>query len=147
MPLLLSPPLPLLDLCAAGNELTQSQEARKDQQRQSKPSSAAAAKMQQQPSSQGLHSRGTVQSPSSAAQAASAGSFPGFSVLPTQQVAAAGPVGAGKPSSRRMGARPSCSPESCILQPILSQEPELPCHTLSSEAHPTKCIDSYVPQY
>ena len=126
------------------------QEACKDQRRQSKPSSAAgAAKMlqQQQPSSQGLHSRAPAQPSSSAAQAASTGGFPGFSVLPCQKVAAAQPVGTGKPSSRRIGAQPSCSPELGILQPILSQELELPCHSLASEAHPTKCIDSYIPQY
>lgn len=120
-------------------KLTKVQEARKDQHKQSKPSSAAgAAKMRQQqlPSSQGLHSRAPAQPPSTAAQAASTGSFPGFSVLPSQKVATAAPAGTGKPSSRRIGARPSCPPESSILQPALSQEPELPCYSSASKAHP-----------
>lgn len=132
MPLSLGSPLPLLHLLAADKELAYVQETHKDQYRQSKPHSAATAA---NPASQGLQSGAPAPSPSSAAQAASTASFPGFSVLPSQQVAAAAPTGTAKPGLGRMAPQPSCSAESCLLQPTLSQEPQLPCYSSASEAH------------
>ena len=132
MPLPLCSPPPLLNLFAADKELAYVQEARKDQHWQSKPRSEAAAA---QPS-QGVQSRAPAPSPISAAKAPSTGSFPGFSVLPSQQGAAAAPAGTAKPSFRSMAHPPSCSIESCLLQPTMSQEPKLPCYSSASEAHP-----------
>ena len=131
-------PLPVLDLFDVGHGLIYVQEARKHQQRQSKPRSEATAAK----ASQGLHSKAPAPSPSSAAQTASMGSFPGFAVLPSQQVTTAAPTGTAKPSLRRAAPPSGCSTESCLLQPVLSQDPKLPCYSLASEAHSTTIITS-----
>lgn len=123
-------PLSLLDLIAVCHDSAFVQEARKDR-RQGKPSSEAAAARP----SQGLHSMALAPSSGNAAQADSAGGFPGFAVLPAQQVAAAAPTGTAKPGLRKIAPHPSCSTESCLLQPVLSQEPKLPRYSLASEAH------------
>ena len=133
-------PLSLLDLIAVCHDSAFVQEARKDR-RQGKPSSEAAAARP----SQGLHSMALAPSSGNAAQADSAGGFPGFAVLPAQQVAAAAPTGTAKPGLRKMTPHPSCSTESCLLQPVLSQEPKLPRYSLASEAHPQFIVTSSYP--